>query len=869
MKLRDLCQRADLAIRLGHPDYAAAVCRHLLKSFPGLVQARCLYAQALLDGNMLEEAASEFRVALELDPENPLAHSGLGVIALRHGDLKRAIERFERALELKPGDAVVRDSLLELYGQQDRTLEPKEQVAPRLALARWRLRRQEHSLALRECDWLLARQSERAEVHLLRAEVLWRSGRETEAERGCQEILERWPRCLKARLMMGELLSRDPEREGRGVAMLHEALGADPTGSVACSLFRNSGFELPLLGDQVSLPAPDGDALPAPPELESALALLPGLAPGDAVEPEWSPPQGMDLEAPPLAAPAPPVLPPDPAIIAVGELGGERDGPEERPRRRARRPERRESLHVVQLIVSSRRRLLQRYGEAGVGRLEGRLRDYGAALAASGVEAKLVYLDDEASLAPFGLEPTDTEDPGQIKALIDSLDQLVCEPEQEPPSVLILGGDAIVPFWRLENPSEDDDGEVLSDSPYASRSEGYLLPQRSLGRLPDAADADLDLLLRQLDTALLRRHQAPPGTGLLGWLDSVRRLAGLGTSMPSSLGCSAGAWRDASVAAFSAVGGPARLQISPPATVLDMEKAWQTGATAAYFSLRGARDAAQWYGQPGDTPPHADLMLPAAFGPELAERVDAAGSVVFTEASHGAYLLDKTRQTSIPLRFLAKGALGVVGPTATAYGSVTSDLAGANLLAFHFWRRLLEGMSLGQALGHAKHDVYADALRRQGWLDGDDQKALLQFTLFGDPSLRFRAGVSRGTGLSLAGRQHSGIPQAALCRRFRSAHAQRDLSPEVVRRAVGHLQQRAAGGCGPSFRVVRQGGCQSLCSDCAWGMPKSARRSPSRGPVWSFTTSRLLSTSEGARLRCYAHVTLDAEGGIAKTVVSR
>ena len=55
--------------------------------------------------------------------------------------------------------------------------------------------------------------------------------------------------------------------------------------------------------------------------------------------------------------------------------------------------------------------------------------------------------------------------------------------------LLLLGGDHIIPFFRLKNPCDDSDSKVLSDNPYASRDDDYLIPERACSRIPDNKDA--------------------------------------------------------------------------------------------------------------------------------------------------------------------------------------------------------------------------------------------------------------------------------------------------------------------------------------------------------------------------------------------
>jgi hypothetical protein len=47
-----------------------------------------------------------------------------------------------------------------------------------------------------------------------------------------------------------------------------------------------------------------------------------------------------------------------------------------------------------------------------------------------------------------------------------------------------------------------------------------------------------------------------------------------------------------------------------------------------------------------------------------------------------------------------------------------------------------QDLTLGESFKNAKLDFARKVLRRQGFLDDDDQKTLLQFVLYGDPTFR-------------------------------------------------------------------------------------------------------------------------------------
>jgi len=82
---------------------------------------------------------------------------------------------------------------------------------------------------------------------------------------------------------------------------------------------------------------------------------------------------------------------------------------------------------------------------------------------------------------------------------------------------------------------------------------------------------------------------------------------------------------------------------------------------------------------------------------------------------------------------MAIGSMGFVGSTVISYGSVGTPLIGADLLGWQFWKNLKDGQTAGEALMQAKIALVKEMTQRQGFLDGEDQKTLISFVLYGDP----------------------------------------------------------------------------------------------------------------------------------------
>jgi hypothetical protein len=127
---------------------------------------------------------------------------------------------------------------------------------------------------------------------------------------------------------------------------------------------------------------------------------------------------------------------------------------------------------------------------------------------------------------------------------------------------------------------------------------------------------------------------------------------------------------------------------------------------------------------------------PVALSTTDLKKNGSAPSVVFSEACYGGYINSKSEKDSIALRFLSIGTEAVIASTCIAYGSVNTPLIGADLLGFHFWKYLRQGITAGEAYMNAKVEMAREMINRQGFLDGEDQKTLLSFAFYGDPLVR-------------------------------------------------------------------------------------------------------------------------------------
>jgi hypothetical protein len=382
----------------------------------------------------------------------------------------------------------------------------------------------------------------------------------------------------------------------------------------------------------------------------------------------------------------------------------------------------------------------------------------------------IVFLaDDEQNAFSLGINPAKPGDPWSLKLAICDLEIMLSRKGERIGAVVIIGGPDIVPFHHLPNPVNDPDDVIPSDNPYASSDENYFIPEWSVGRLPDGEiqskgiycdPSELIENLRQITrnnmavrncTSLFRRIIIPIKNGL-----RYRKIGAL-----SSYGYAAAVWQNISGTVFSPIGNPKKILSSPPygrdksksITGNKLVSFWsfirrpsnnglktppRLKSNLAYFNLHGVSDSGEWFGQKDPHDPSEFPDYPIALRPEdiILPRQSAQTDlpqVVFSEACFGAHILDKVWNEAISLSLLHTGCKVFIGSTSMAYGSVGPPLIAADLLGHNFWVALNEGYPAGEALLRAKINLAQTMHNRQGHLDGEDQKTLISFVLYGDP----------------------------------------------------------------------------------------------------------------------------------------
>jgi hypothetical protein len=555
-----------------------------------------------------------------------------------------------------------------------------------------------------------------------------------------------------------------------------------------------------------------------------------------------------------------------------------------------------------------------------------------------GWNARLFTPDDPALLSPLGLSPLRTIDPWELKLSLVDLDKALYHRGERIGAVLIVGGPEIVPFHHLPNPVDDQDDDVPTDAPYATRDENYFIPEWPVGRLPGGKGNDPRVMLNALYRFRLvhEAHQKQ-----LSWFRRLAQRLGFKLSFQSTpankasaedgervqrvtprvrsggrlkaFGYTAAIWKQAASLVYRPIGKPASLNISPPfgydGAVLaasGMQEADALGkipslrGRLAYFNLHGLVDTAEWYGQRDPFSGGADPDYPVALRPKdiLIRGKDTRNEipeVVFSEACYGLHIQDRETEDAISLSFLQAGSLAVIGSTCMAYGSIGSPLVAADLLGQTFWRYLQEGFTAGEALCQAKIHLASMMSKSQGYLDGEDQKTLISFILYGDPLAQPVASDRVPKSM-----RYQAIPLTEMhtvCERTTATEMATPLPVEViasVRRVVAHhlpgmvdarltfVHPRSAcsgeGHCCPTSQLEHPA-CSAETQTAKAADNGSVRRAKRRSlwhksktlsedPLSLVVLSKQVSLPNGVHPRV-ARLTLDERGKLVKLVVSR
>jgi len=463
--------------------------------------------------------------------------------------------------------------------------------------------------------------------------------------------------------------------------------------------------------------------------------------------------------------------------------------------------------------------------------------------------------DDLEICGKYGVTPIDAIDPWKIKLALVDLDKALQKSGERIGCVLIVGGEDIVPFHKLPNPTEDSDTEVKSDNPYGSLDTNYFVSDWPVGRLPGETGSEVGLLLSQIRNTLdFHTDQA----GMQTWTNRIMNIVQFwnrpGIKNYGNTGYSASVWKRSSLAAFRAIGDAKNLFLSPKGSQPVFNPTKLTTASFGYFNLHGVEDGSEWYGQKDPSDKDNGPDYPVAFKPSDMVRNSNSPRIVYSEACYGGHIFGKKEEESIALTMTGNGVLAVIASSTISYGSVNTPLIGADLIGYLVMKHLVEGLPVGNAFIKAKVEFVREMNRRQGYLDGEDQKTLISFILYGDPLITYDPYQNAPKTLG----RESALPVVkTICDRTVFEEKSASVAPKMISAAKDLVKDYLPGIEYAEVRIQHQQ-ARMIANGKNLSQPKRV--------VVSF--SKQVNQVDKIHKQ-YATVTLDQEGKMVKLAVSR
>jgi hypothetical protein len=834
MNRRDTFLLIESSLTANRGDYARVLAQAWLAKWPGDLSARFYLAKAYALDKQTDDAAQPSGAARELttitsvDFEHAEAHRLLGQLA-------KAIPSLDWPTAHATAH-VLSGAPLPPHTPAPAWMEPAREAVRALNSGQYHVARQFAGTALLDSGAPPL-------VSLILVKAHWLAGDASLALPLAEGFHERWPKCVALILCLAEGLFRI-DQPHRAVELLHRASALDPAGDVVSRYWGASHQYLNLWPRPITITLPG----PIPSDVANLMGMnrlktptsnlqSPTSKPGDKryTSKLYTPYSNSNFKNEELRDI-------QSQLNAVASKLGQA--------RYYRRP--------VHVILYSNNLLFAKFGPQGSADIIGLIQELGAETAKHrGLPVILLAPDDESTLASFSLDKVQPTNPWAIKMMLHDIDRQLIRRGRAIGSLLIIGGDDLLPFHRLPNPTDDVDDDVPSDNPYGSTDDNYFIPEWPVGRLPSPCGRDPEPLCRLLrHTIAAHRASAPNGSWLRrgwGWLFARARFWRRSqTDKPSAIGYAANIWKEASHEVFEPIGPENDLYTSPPLSAANAPDAHKL--EFSYFNLHGVEDGADWFGQRDLADGLDGPTFPLALRPidVLGDGSAPSPKFVFTEACYGANILEKAvPDAAMCLRFLDSGALALVGSTKISYGSVSTPLIGADLLGRLFWENLLIGLSAGEALRRAKLYLAQTMHKRQNFLDGEDQKTLISFVLYGDPLLASRKAPSKK---QLA----KGLPSVETKAMAYESGLNSEIKPEAVAEIKSLVARYLPGAESAEVRLSRP-----LTPLAAKG---AANRAPPTHRVYTLTHFiRFNAHTQPA----FARITVNKAGKVMKVAISK
>jgi hypothetical protein len=293
----------------------------------------------------------------------------------------------------------------------------------------------------------------------------------------------------------------------------------------------------------------------------------------------------------------------------------------------------------------------------------------------------------------------------------------------------------------------------------------------------------------------------------------------------------------------------------------------------SYFNLHGLEDAPEWFGQRESRLDSTDgIEFPIALSPNDIINSGRAPEIVFSEACYGANVIAKKTEDALCLKFLASGSRTVVGSTKISYGSINPPLIAADLLGRLFWEQLRKNTPVGEALRRAKIKLATEMHRRQGFLDGEDQKTLISFVLYGDPLFSPSKEPSRRRRKSIQRQKITNVEVKTACALGGPDLAATDAAQVPLDQVKSIMANYLPGMADAELTVHTQtcscSGVDHSCPTAQLGSKTPEMIQTDHGDLMQVTFSKRISTEDHNHPR-FARLTLNQNGKVIKLAVSR
>ncbi len=270
-----------------------------LKFYPKDVAVYRLLAKAYLESQRFSDATDIFQRVLSVVPDDFVSHVGMSIIREDEGNQDASIWHMERAFEVQPSNAAIRDELRRLFGKRD-GMEPPKIRLTRGALARMYSQGNLYQQSIGELQAALAEDPQRFDLQVLLARMYYMNGQRVEAAETCNSLISKLPFCLDANRILTEILTtsdraQEAELYHQRVKVIDPYAAHAPADNLMPELIAEDAVTLVRLDWE---PGQAMSALDSQPSWASSLGIELDDSPAGSSLPDWLTDEDDEVAAP-------------------------------------------------------------------------------------------------------------------------------------------------------------------------------------------------------------------------------------------------------------------------------------------------------------------------------------------------------------------------------------------------------------------------------------------------------------------------------------------------------------------------------------------------------------------------------------------